>query len=235
MSQHSIFTSSGDSSVDRLDRLIDDCVPLFARPGEPPVFVAPTVPVTPEEAEGFLRAIDCGLFVVEPDGQCRPVGLRQGYYCYELLYRPSKARNEVRLWREWLTHAAVVARLHLDYGYPTDDLALDVDAFDVLVYSPTNQPLIAVEAKKTAGELEKMVSEMLELEPTGFELQWNQPKLSNAANKFRGLLALRPNFFLAVAPGVERAYAVRYPTDRAPKTLQLSQIERIPSAEHHGG
>jgi hypothetical protein len=60
----------------------------------------------------------------------------------------------------WLTHAAAVASLHLDYGYPCDDIALDVDAFDILVYSRSNQPLIAVEAKKTEKELEAMLAGM---------------------------------------------------------------------------
>ena len=71
------------------------------------------------------------------------MGLRGGYYCYELLYRPLNAENRVRLWREWLTHAAAVASMHLDFHYPRYDIALDVDAFDVLVYSHLNQPLVA--------------------------------------------------------------------------------------------
>lgn len=180
------------------------------------------------EARGFLRAIDNRFFEMEPDGQCGPVGLRQGYYCYGLLYRPLKAGNEVLLWREWLTHAATVASLHLDYGYPCDDIALDVDAFDILVYSRSNQSLIAVEAKKTEKELDAMLAVMKALELTGLEVKCNQPRLSNAAKKFRSLRAIRPEFFLAAAPGVERHYELRHRVDGTPKTAELIPIERIP-------
>jgi hypothetical protein len=121
----------------------------------------------------------------------------------------------------WLTHAAAVASLHLDYGYPCDDIALDVDAFDILVYSRSNQPLIAVEAKKTEKELEAMLAGMKGLERTGLELKCNQKRLANTEKKFRGLLAIRPEFFLAIAPGLERHYRMRYQVDRTPKTAEL--------------
>jgi hypothetical protein len=197
-------------------------LPALARPGEDaPEYLQPAVEITPEEAQGFFRAIDSRLFELEPDAQCRPVGLRAGYYCYELLYRPLKAGSEVRLWREWLTHAGAVASLHLDYRYPRYEIALDVDAFDVLAYSPLNQPLLAVEAKKSSKELDRMLAEMSGLQP---------PLLSNAAKKYRGLLALRPEFFLAVAPGISRAYAVHYPDDRAVQRAELIPIEGIPAA-----
>jgi hypothetical protein len=67
---------------------------------------------------------------------------------------------------EWLSHAAAAASMHLDYGYPCHDIALDVDAFDVLVYSPTNQPLIALEVKKAESEVDAMLTEMLALQGT---------------------------------------------------------------------
>lgn len=210
----------------RLDQLIHRCLPALTRTGEsPPDYSRPKRDVTPGEAMGFFRAIDRGFFDVEPDGRCRPLGLRAGYYCYPLLYRPLRAENRVILWREWLTHAAVVASLHLDYRYPRRDIALDVDAFDALVYSPSNQPLIAVEAKKTAAELEKMLAELNAFQGRTWELRCDAPRLSNAAKKFRGLLALRPKYFLAVAPGDSYAYQIGYPKT---ETATLRAIDRIP-------
>jgi hypothetical protein len=94
-------------------------------------------------------------------------------YCYPLLERPLKQVNRVRLWREWLTHAAAPAILHFDYGYPLHDIALDVDAFDVLVCSPSNQPLVAVEVKKTSKELDRMLEEMRALERPGWDLEYD--------------------------------------------------------------
>jgi hypothetical protein len=214
----------------RLHELIQRSVPHMARPGGGcPAYLEPIVATTPEEAAGFFRAIDAKLFEVEPDGQCRPSPrLRQGYYCYGLLYRPLNAFDDVRMWREFLTHAAAVAILHLDYGYRCDDIALDVDSFDLLVYSRSNQPLVAVEVKKTTAELDKMLAAMHGLAAVGLETVCNRRKLSNAHNKFRGLLAIRPKYFLAIAPGDIRALRVRYRTDQLPKSAELVPVDRIP-------
>jgi hypothetical protein len=200
--------------------------------GDPPEYVPPKPAITAEEADGFFRAIDAGLFELSEKGRCRPRRMRPSTgYCYPLLERPVKTENRVRLWREWLTHAAAPAILHLDYAYPLHDIALDVDAFDVLVYSPSNQPLVAVEVKKTSKELDKMLEEMRALEQPGWELKYDI-RPSNAAQKFRSLLALRPVYFLAAAPaGVSQAYAVSYPDDRGIQTAELTAIERIPSAQ----
>jgi hypothetical protein len=88
---------------------------------------------------------------------------------------------------------------------------------------------VAVEVKKTAEELDAMLKEMLALERQGWELKYNS-RPSNAAQKFRSLLALRPEFFLALAPGVSRAYEVTYPDDRTIQTATLIATEQIPSA-----
>jgi hypothetical protein len=222
-------SSVTDPAIRRLADVIVQSLPALARPGEdPPEYVPPQSEITSEEARGFFRAIDAGFFELEKDGYCRPRSIRPSTgYCYPLLERPVRAANRVRLWREWLTHASVAASLHLDYGYPRHDIALDVDAFDILVYSPSNQPLIAIEVKKTVAELDAMLKEILALQGQRWELTCRVP-LSNAAKKFRSLLALRPAFFLAVAPGVSRAYAVSYPDDRTVQTAELTTIERIP-------
>jgi hypothetical protein len=231
-SGNTIASSSTDAAVRRLEDLIAKCLPALAMPGDdPPDYLPPTSAITTEEAHGFFRAIDAGLFELNDKGQCRPCGMRPSTgYCYPLLERPNKAQNRVRLWREWLTHAAAPASLYLDYGYPLHDIALDVDAFDVLVYSPLNQPLVAVEVKKTSAELDAMLREMRALERQSWELKY-QVRPSNAAQKFRSLLALRPVFFLAIAPGVSRAFAATYPDDRTEQTAELTAIERIPSAQ----
>ncbi len=75
-----------------------------------------------------------------------------------------------------------------------------------------------------------MLAEISTLQRQTWELRCNAPRLSNAAKKYRGLLALRPEFFLAVAPGISRAYAVHYPDDRAVQRAELIPIERIAAA-----
>lgn len=220
---------SAETPVRRLEDLIAKCLPALATPGDHPPEYVPKSAISGEEAHGFFRAIDAGLFELSDKGQCRPRGMRPSTgYCFPLFDWESKAKSQVRLFREWLTHAAAPASLHLDYGYPLHDIALDVDAFDVLVYSPSNQPLVAVEVKKSSAELDKMLAEMHALEQQGWELKYDA-RSSNAAQKFRSLLAFRPVFFLAIAPGVSRAYAVNYPADRA-ETAELNPIEQIPAA-----
>jgi hypothetical protein len=70
---------------------------------------------------------------------------------------------------------------------------------------------------------------MQELALRPFELRYG-PRLSNAEQKFRSLLALRPPYFLAVAPDVSRAFEVDYPVDWSLATLKLTPLKRIPSA-----
>ena len=60
------------------------------------------------------------------------------------------------------------------------DFALDVDALDIVVYSPSNQPLVAVEAKQSSKLLERMLAEIGTLQRHGLELRWNALPLSNA-------------------------------------------------------
>lgn len=221
--------STEGTATARLESLVRNCLGALAPTGgDPPSYVHPEV--TAEEATAFFRAIDSGLFVVEPDGQCRSQGLRAGYYCYPLLYRPQNAVNAVILWREWLTHAGVAAALHLDYGYPVDDIALDVDAFDVLVYSRSNRVHLAVEAKKSTKELDAMLAAMKTLEGKPWLTQCNAPRLTNAAKKFRGLVALRPRFFLAVCPTMSHAYEVRCSRVAGGQTVEMAEIDAIPGA-----
>ncbi len=67
--------SSTDPAIQRLEDLILRSLPALARPGEdPPEYARSAVEVTPGEAQGFFRAIDAGLFVLERDARCRPIG-----------------------------------------------------------------------------------------------------------------------------------------------------------------
>ena len=118
--------------------------------------------------------------------------------------------------------------MHLDYGYPLHDIALDVGAFDVLVFSPLNRPLIAVEAKKSSAGLNTMLKQMTTFKPEMWELRSHVP-LSNSVKKYRSLLTLRPKYFLAVAPDDSRAYSVSYPDDGSVQAAELTAIDRIPA------
>lgn len=198
----------------RLDALVDEAMPVLEKNvGRPLEYRPPATPVSEGEAAGFFRSIDSGFFDLEMDCLCIPRLMRPSTgFSYPLLSLLTRTSSTVVLWREWLTHAAVPALLHFEYGYEGHDIALDIDAFDALVFSSANQPLIAVEAKKTAAELRKTVSEMSALVTRPFRLR-RAPRLSNAEQKARSLLALRPRFFLGVAPGEQCAYSVTFPNE----------------------
>jgi hypothetical protein len=224
--------AQGNGPVDRLGVLIRRrWLPAFvaANPGTS-VDAYHESPVLPQEAAGFLRALDSGVLLMAEDQEGRQTGLGRlpgyrAYYCYPLLYRPVKALPDVYLWREWLTHAAVAARLHLDFGYPKHVLALEEDAFDVVVHGRQNEPLIAVEVKKSAKELTQMVERLHVLSHGTFD-PWCGEKLSNSDKKYRGLLALRPPFFWAVSPELEAVFDVTYSHD--PSNALLIEREVVP-------
>ena len=223
--------ASVEDPLRRLDELIVQVLPLLARPGlGPPTCRPPAEPITVGEASGFLRALDAGLFELGGNGLFRPRRMRpSNAFCYSLFNWYSKPENTVSLWREWLTHGAAPAILHLDHGYPLHDIALEVDAFDLLVYSPLNQPHIAVEVKKSQAELDRMLGKMHSL--TQLRLPASYRRLANYEQKYRGLLALRPSYFLALAPGISRCFEVCYPPDRTSASVSLQTIECLPDGD----
>jgi hypothetical protein len=213
-------------AVARLEALIAAAIPaLETRHGRSLEYRQPVPAVTEGEALGFFRAVDAGFFEVEDDALCIPRLMRPSTgFSYPLLQLPTKTGSIITLWREWLTHASLPALLHFDLDYPRHEIALDVDAFDALTFSKENQPWIAVEAKKTIAELETTVKEMTALVQQPFKLR-RAPRLSNSEQKARSLLALRPRFFLAVAPERSSAFSVRYPPDPNAATAILEPVE----------
>ncbi len=194
----------------------------------------------PEVAAGYLRAIgeeldgDPLFDVIDDCGTCRPQGLRAAY-CYELIFERDKKKQLFTLWKEWLVHAAAVGKLHYDLDYPRDRIAVEVDAFDALVYSSENAPLIAAEAKRSADEVIAILATMEKWQGKDFELRCREPcspnggnvshQLSNAEKKVRGLLALRPRYFWATGPGISSTFNVSYPT---PQRIEMHHFGELP-------
>jgi hypothetical protein len=226
--RESISRVESPTALARLDLLIATAIPVLeGRLQRRLEYRPPSVPIREGEAAGFFRSVDGGFFEVDKDALCIPRSMRPSTgFCYPLLQFPTRTSSTVTLWREWLTHAGLPALLHFDLRHARNDIALDVDAFDALVFSVENQPLIAVEAKKTIGELEKMVNEMSAIVQQPFKLR-REPRLSNSEQKARSLLALRPRYFLAVAPEQASAFVVSYPPDVA---AAIARLEPVPMA-----
>jgi hypothetical protein len=115
----------------------------------------------PDEAEGFLRALDSGFVVVSDIGHCTLPGVfRFGTKPTEpYLFGRTKAEL---VWREYVTQVGAAARLELDLGWPRNQIGVDPKGweFDLAGFEgPTsNRMLLAGETKKSAKELERVMN-----------------------------------------------------------------------------
>ena len=174
----------------------------------------------PDEAIGFLRALDAGIVNVTDSGRCTlPSIHRTSAKPTEPCLFSRRHDGSVYLaWREYITQVGAVASLILDYGWPARLVALDPRTveFDVAGFAaPGGDALMVVagETKKTRGELSRLLTQMgAASRPTGVS---GQRSPTDGEKKYRGLLKERPQYFWAVAPGVRRAFRVKYEGDSA--------------------
>ena len=139
------------------------------------------------------------------------------------------AENSVILWREWLTHAAAVASLHLDFHYPRYDIALDVDALDILVYSPSNQPLVG----RGEAELEaigKDVGGGQHASEAGVRTPVQRSATLERGEEVPWSTRASPRVLPSSRSWDLTGLCGAYPDDRAAQTAELISIEEIPAA-----
>lgn len=179
--------------------------------------------VYPDEAR-FLRAVDAGIVVVDDVGRCRlpTVNRLTGAPTEPCLFtRPATAiKNQAveMCWREYLTQAAALADIILDYGWPPEVVAFDPEAkgawtFDIAVFQDASAQgpwIIAVETKtaRTTRELDALKTALT---------TWNSSRgcpiasdTSKTAKAYRGLLRTRPRYLWLVAPGRREALELSY-------------------------
>jgi hypothetical protein len=178
----------------------------------------------PDEANGFLRALDNGILRVSDSGRCSLPSIHR-------VKKPTQPHlfsgknSMVRLvWREYITQIGMLATLVLDYGWPQELVALDPEkdtTFDVACYSSgasTVPMLIAGEAKSALKELAKTRDELLDASrmrltleqlPAKFDKRLSG-KLPDGQKKYMGLLNKKPKFLWLVAPGTSWSFRVFY-------------------------
>src|SRR5262249_43491150 len=185
--------------------------------------------VHPDEANGFLRALTTGIIEVDQVGRCSlPTLHRATRKPTEPCLFAVKPGTVYLTWREYITQVGALARLVLDYGWPSDLVALAPRnwEFDVGCFNRRDsmaRMLIAGETKKSKAELDRLLGALLKISYA--QLTLGQLGRSDADKKYSGLVKEQPLYFWAVAPGVSRAYGVRCDGGR----VSLEEIPDLPS------
>jgi hypothetical protein len=215
----------------RLEGLLGDWRVGYAAatPGADSARYNPMRPLTVAEEEGFLRAYEGRDRVVEVDGtgRCTFPGFRTSG-SYGLFYRDSTRSSDptILLWREFLTQAAAAAELVRKYKWPRRLLGVEVDnRDDVVVFDRAGAPIVVVEAKEVVGGrngLEGLLQEMERCSSSRLTAA-DISSPSQQEKKYLRLLATKPRWFWAVAPGARVAYEVTY----ARSAARLHRRERL--------
>lgn len=189
----------------------------------------------PDEANGFLRAIEHGILEVNDIGKCGLPNL------HRIKTKPTEASllnnnnssGAIRMvWREYITQVGATASLIIDYGYPQNRVALDPGdwKFDIAVYPDSTNPdahiYIAGETKKSERELKKTMSEMLTACRQAIPPD-TITKKNDGQKKYEGMLVNKPLYFWAVAPGLRTAYQVDYDQSR----VSMRRMDDLPKYE----
>jgi hypothetical protein len=188
-----------------------------------------------EESKYFLLGMEAGLFL--PD--------EFGYVQSGLLSSPSKENTRQkmcqlfwhdppppRLFRECVCQLSTASSLIIQRGWLPSHILLQPDCqgdrdmsygIDILVRSPAGQILVAVEVKRSAAELQKLITDLKACCKRGAHLKddcgfpQNHPKYEFCAS-------YKPAYFWAVAPDTDVCLRMKYEND----SIELEQLASLP-------
>lgn len=167
--------------------------------------------LSPVDAEDFIYAIDQGLVEHESGVFRTPLSKAKE----QIFWEGPKDTNprKITLWLEPIITIAALARLHRDYGWPSDCLGLQSAtwAFDLVAYvaRKTEEGLVC-EVKKSTQEVDKLIGFMLAHANSDPDLALNLK--GSELNAFRKVIALRrsssPTFWAVGPGGYSRVFTV---------------------------
>jgi hypothetical protein len=188
-----------------------------------------------EESRYFLLGMEAGLFL--PD--------EFGYVQSELLPPPSEGNTREkmcqlfwhdppppRLFRERICQLSTASFLIIQRGWLPSHILLEPDwqgdretsyGIDILVKSPAGEILVAVEIKRSAAELQKLITDLNACCKRGAHLKddcgfpQNHPKYEFCASS-------KPPYFWAVAPDADVCLGMKYEGD----SIELEQLASLP-------
>tara|TARA_R110000868_G_scaffold411715_1_gene707939 strand:- start:8956 stop:9657 length:702 start_codon:yes stop_codon:yes gene_type:complete len=203
---------------ERFDALVrEELVPYYCTNPrmncEPAGFDATRKLVDETDVEYFLRAWERGLLIPKGEGQ---YSTARGSASEALFWEGRKSETPRRfwLWLEPIITFGGLARLHLDFGWPTENIGAQSpdSAFDIVAYSnSSSDERIAGEVKKTKREVDRLLELMAEYcsDPSAVALVGERGR--NAFKKVEGLRARKAPIFWALGPaGYSRAFSVSY-------------------------
>lgn len=218
--------------------LRDRFVELCATIGQPVPFSGLRInpPLGIEESKYFLLGLEAGLF--QPD--------EEGYVQSELLPPPSKGNTRQkmcqifwhnppppRLFRESVCQLSTASSLILKRGWLKSQILMEPSimehrsmayGIDILVKSPAGQILFCVEVKRSAAELQKLITDLRACCKRGAHAQddcgfpQNHPKYEFCA-------FYKPTYFWAVAPDADVCLRMKYDDG----SIELEQLSSLPA------
>jgi hypothetical protein len=190
-------------------RLYSDWLPAYCRDPRrgyrPDGFRHSSITVTEEDASDFISALEHKLITDDGHGNYRIPQSNAKVFIFWPGLKSSSPRS-ISLWVEPVITIAVVARLHLDFGWPMDQLGMESKdwAFDFTASRPfdSSKLFLAGEVKKTSKELDELLTKMTMLCAARQEITPPEnAKLRNAYKKWVGLVKTHAHYFWAVGPG----------------------------------
>lgn len=198
------------------DKLIPEFCADKSRRCDAANFVRSSVKVSEEDAAYFLKAWEDDLIQHAGRGIYRTAkGAAGEQFFWEGM--KSKDPRPFSLWLEPIITVAGLARLHFDYGWPAHLIATQsIDwAFDLVAFHPESEgELIACEVKKTATEVDQLISLMEQFCANPSQPEPPSGKARNAFKKVSALRARKAPIFWALGPnGYSRIFRTVYGDD----------------------
>ncbi|CAG0954728.1 hypothetical protein GEOBC_00394 [Geobacteraceae bacterium] len=211
-----------DITVEFSRRLLEEWLPTYCNDPQRKYSVEGYKPssnkVTVQDARDFMRALDHGIVTDTGGGRFR---MPQSRATEVIFWEGSKTATPrpVTLWMEPVITIAAIARLHLDYGWPTDCLGTQSEKweFDLMAFKPLDlkNEHIAGEVKKSSKELDELLIHLNKFS-AGINLDYcsASPTEKNAHKKWMGLHRCHAPLFWAVGPGGDsRLFEVSYSSE----------------------
>jgi hypothetical protein len=205
---------STESIAEFRERVTGQWLPIFchdARRRYPlEGFRETSIVVSVEDAHDCMYAIDRGLVVDHGGGRywaARRTAFEQLFWTGLRTVVP----RPVTLWVEPVITFAALARLHRDYGWPSELLGTQPKSwsFDLAAHMPTDPSCYRVlgEVKKTVREAEALIADLRTLSRG----EGGSGTRINSRKKWSGLLAAKPSILWIVGPGgYSKVFSVAY-------------------------
>ena len=186
-------------------------------------YITPTPGVAESDAEWFLRALDEGVVELLPKARLKLPGSSVKAMIF-WQHSAAASPRRISLHLEGILSAGMAARLHLNFGWPVEQLAFEYPpgarlpgrrAFDVGALDGAGSLVLAGEAKKSAHELDHVLAVMRDCGSKGVhEHQPAENAVINGHRKWQGLVRCRPAVFFTFGPNEDWSiFQVAYASD----------------------